>query len=552
MSSLSQAASSVEKRTNARYWIVVMLFIVTSFNYGDRATLSIAGSEMAKDIGLDPVGMGYVFSAFSWAYVIGQIPGGWLLDRFGSKRVYFWSIFIWSMFTLLQGFVDIFSGFGIIVALFTLRFLVGLAEAPSFPGNSRIVAAWFPAQERGTAVSIFNSAQYFATVIFAPIMGWLTHEVGWSHVFFFMGGLGIVISFIWLKVIHEPNQHPGVNKKELEYIAAGGALINMDQQNTKVKVPFSVKWGQIKQLLGSRMMIGVYIGDRTKTDLPYVENTPGNHEWYQLRHQKAMNSEAVVRLAEASQDRYGFKDFKLKGGVLPGEQEIDTVRALKKRFPDARITVDPNGAWLLDEAISLCKGLNDVLTYAEDPCGAEQGFSGREVMAEFRRATGLPVATNMIATNWREMGHAVMLNAVDIPLADPHFWTLSGAVRVAQLCDDWGLTWGCHSNNHFDISLAMFTHVGAAAPGNPTAIDTHWIWQEGDCRLTQNPLEIKNGKIAVPDAPGLGVELDWEQVQKAHEAYKRLPGGARNDAGPMQYLIPGWTFDRKRPVFGRH
>ena len=177
MSSLSQAASSVEKRTNARYWIVVMLFIVTSFNYGDRATLSIAGSEMAKDIGLDPVGMGYVFSAFSWAYVIGQIPGGWLLDRFGSKRVYFWSIFIWSMFTLLQGFVDIFSGFGIIVALFTLRFLVGLAEAPSFPGNSRIVAAWFPAQERGTAVSIFNSAQYFATVIFAPIMGWLTHEV---------------------------------------------------------------------------------------------------------------------------------------------------------------------------------------------------------------------------------------------------------------------------------------------------------------------------------------------------------------------------------------
>lgn len=269
MSSLSQAAGGAEKRTNARYWIVVMLFIVTSFNYGDRATLSIAGSEMAKDIGLDAVGMGYVFSAFSWAYVIGQIPGGWLLDRFGSKRVYFWSIFIWSMFTLLQGFVDIFSGFGIIVALFTLRFLVGLAEAPSFPGNSRIVAAWFPAQERGTAVAIFNSAQYFATVIFAPIMGWLTHEVGWSHVFFFMGGLGIIISFVWLKVIHEPNQHPGVNQKELDYIAAGGALINMDQAAAKAKVPFSVKWGQIKQLLGSRMMIGVYIGQYCINALTY-------------------------------------------------------------------------------------------------------------------------------------------------------------------------------------------------------------------------------------------------------------------------------------------
>ena len=132
-----------------------------------------------------------------------------------------------------------------------------------------------------------------------------------------------------------------------------------------------------------------------------MENTPGNHEWYQLRHQKAMNSEAVVRLAEASQDRYGFKDFKLKGGVLPGEQEIDTVRALKKRFPDARITVDPNGAWLLDEAISLCKGLNDVLTYAEDPCGAEQGFSGREVMAEFRRATGLPTCRSALLDAFR-------------------------------------------------------------------------------------------------------------------------------------------------------
>ncbi|MGD8163632.1 enolase C-terminal domain-like protein [Pantoea sp. FN0307] len=294
-----------------------------------------------------------------------------------------------------------------------------------------------------------------------------------------------------------------------------------------------------------------YIGDRQKTDLPYLSGERATHEWYHLRHQQALDSAAVVRLAEAAQDRYGFKDFKLKGGVLPGEEEIETARALKKRFPDARITVDPNGAWMLDEAIALCKGLQDVLSYTEDPCGAEQGYSGREVMAEFRRATGLPVATNMIATNWREMQHAIMLNAVDIPLADPHFWTLSGAVRVAQLCDDWGLTWGCHSNNHFDISLAMFTHVGAAAPGKPTAIDTHWIWQEGDRHLTKAPLQIRHGKIAVPDKPGLGIELDWERLQQAHELYKTLPGGARNDATAMQYLIPGWTFDRKRPAFGR-
>lgn len=294
-----------------------------------------------------------------------------------------------------------------------------------------------------------------------------------------------------------------------------------------------------------------YIGDREKSDLPYLNGENAAHPWYHLRHQKAMDSASVVRLAEAAQDRYGFKDFKLKGGVLPGEQEIETVKTMKKRFPEARITVDPNGAWHLDEAIALCKDMQGILTYAEDPCGAEQGYSGREVMAEFRRATGLPVATNMIATNWREMNHAVMLNSVDIPLADPHFWTMSGAVRVAQLCDDWGLTWGCHSNNHFDISLAMFTHVAAAAPGKPTAIDTHWIWQEGDQRLTREPLPIRNGKIAVPDAPGLGVELDWAQIEKAHALYKTLAGGARNDATAMQYLIPGWTFDRKRPAFGR-
>ncbi|WP_114195257.1 MFS transporter [Edaphovirga cremea] len=269
MDTVSTAAGAIQKRTNKRYWIVVMLFIVTSFNYGDRATLSIAGSAMSKEIGLDAIGMGYVFSAFSWAYVIGQIPGGWLLDRFGSKRVYFWSIFIWSLFTLLQGFVDIFSGAGIVISLFILRFLVGLAEAPSFPGNSRIVAAWFPAQERGTAVSIFNSAQYFATVIFAPIMGWLTHAVGWSHVFFFMGGLGIIISFIWLKVIHDPKDYPGINQAELEYMEAGGALINIDVKNEKRTPVKGEKWKQIKQLLSSRMMVGVYLGQYCINALTY-------------------------------------------------------------------------------------------------------------------------------------------------------------------------------------------------------------------------------------------------------------------------------------------
>ena len=294
-----------------------------------------------------------------------------------------------------------------------------------------------------------------------------------------------------------------------------------------------------------------YIGDDKKTDLPYDQPLKNSHEWYNIRRREAMTVQSVIELAEVAKDRYGFKDFKMKGGVLAGEKEIETVTQLKKLFSDARITIDPNGGWLLDDAIRLCKGLNHVLTYAEDPCGAENGYSGREVMAEFRRATGLPTATNMVATNWREMCHSIMLQAVDIPLADPHFWTLTGASRVAQLCHEWGLTWGCHSNNHFDISLAMFSHVGASAPGNPTALDTHWIWQEGQARLTKNPLQISNGKIKLHDKPGLGIELDMQQIMNAHELHKKLANGARNDAIAMQYLIPGWQFDRKRPCMVR-
>ncbi len=293
-----------------------------------------------------------------------------------------------------------------------------------------------------------------------------------------------------------------------------------------------------------------YVGDRGRTDLPYDADPDSADDWLRLRHEEAVTPEAVVRLAEAAYARYGFKDFKLKGGVFRGEEEIEAVTALAERFPDARVTLDPNGGWLLKDAIRLCRDQGHVLAYAEDPCGAEDGYSGRETMAEFRRATGLPTATNMIATDWRQMGHAVQLQSVDIPLADPHFWTMQGSVRVAQLCEAWGLTWGSHSNNHFDISLAMFTHVAAAAPGRITAIDTHWIWQDGQC-LTTNPLRIEGGKVQVPTAPGLGVELDMEAVGRAHQLYRDMGLGARNDAVQMQYFIPGWTFDPKRPAFVR-
>ena len=293
-----------------------------------------------------------------------------------------------------------------------------------------------------------------------------------------------------------------------------------------------------------------YVGDRNATDLEYRSEEAGADDWLHLRHEKALDVNAIVRLAEAAYARYGFNDFKLKGGVLRGEDEIEAVTALHERFPQARITLDPNGGWLLKDAIRLCREQHDVLAYAEDPCGAENGYSGREVMAEFRRATGLQTATNMIATDWREMGHAIQLQSVDIPLADPHFWTMQGSVRVAQMCHEWGLTWGSHSNNHFDISLAMFTQVAAAAPGKITAIDTHWIWQDGQ-RLTQQPLQIVGGMLNVPTTPGLGVELDMVQVMAAHQLYKNKGLRARDDAMAMQYLIPGWKFDNKRPCLVR-
>jgi glucarate dehydratase len=293
-----------------------------------------------------------------------------------------------------------------------------------------------------------------------------------------------------------------------------------------------------------------YVGDRTATDLEYNSEPDNANDWARLRHEKAMTPESIVRLAEAAYDRYGFKDFKLKGGVLRGDEEIDAVTARAERFPDARVTLDPNGAWSLKEAIRLCRGQGHVLAYAEDPCGAENGYSGREVMAEFRRATGLPTATNMIATDWREMGHAIQLQSVDIPLADPHFWTMQGSVRVAQMCHEWGLTWGSHSNNHFDISLAMFTQVGAAAPGKITALDTHWIWQDGQ-RLTKAPLQIRGGKIDVPTTPGLGVEIDLDALEAAHQLYLAKGLGVRNDAIAMQYFFPGWKYDNKRPSFDR-
>jgi ACS family glucarate transporter-like MFS transporter len=266
---IAEPTAKEAKATRVRFLIVAMLFVMTAVNYADRATIAIAGPAVSKDLGLDAVQMGYIFSAFGWAYVIGQLPGGWLLDRFGSKMAYALSIFTWSIFTFLQGGVSLLGTGTAVTVLFALRFLVGLSEAPSFPGNGRIVAAWFPAHERGTASAVFNSAQYFATVLFAPMMGWITSSFGWPYVFYVMGGLGIILTFIWLKVIYNPRDHPLINSAEVHYIERGGGLVDMDQAKkggTKSEGP---KLSYIKQLLSSRMLIGVYIGQYCITTLTY-------------------------------------------------------------------------------------------------------------------------------------------------------------------------------------------------------------------------------------------------------------------------------------------
>ncbi len=331
--------------------------------------------------------------------------------------------------------------------------------------------------------------------------------------------------------------------------AVESALLDLLGQHLNVPLAALLGEGQQRERV---QMLGYlfYIGDCRKTGLDYRSEPDAADDWLRLRHEEAMTPEAVVRLAEAAQARYGFQDFKLKGGVLRGEDEIEAVTALHERFPQARITLDPNGGWLLKDAVRLMRNMHNVVAYAEDPCGGEGVFSGREVMAEFRRATGLPTATNMVATDWREMAHSIQLQSVDIPLADPHFWTLQGSVRVAQLCQMYDLTWGSHSNNHFDVSLAMFTHCAAAAPGKVTAIDTHWIWQDGQF-LTKEPLQIRDGYVDVPAKPGLGIALDMDAVQQAHQLYLQHGLGARDDAAAMQHLIPGWKFNNKMPCMVR-
>lgn len=304
------------RKTYIRWVIVVILFVVTAVNYADRATISLAGPVISKHFGLTPAQMGFIFSAFGWSYVLAQLPGGWLLDRFGSKLVYGLSIFTWSVLTAAQGLVGFLSGGLAVLVLFALRFFLGVAESPSFPGNSRVVAAWFPSQERATAAAIFNSAQYFATVIFAPLMGWIIFAFGWPWVFAVMGGLGLVLAGVWVQFVHAPAAHPQANKAEVDYIAGGGGLVTMDVGAHQpgggaaiTNATWGDTWDNIKQLFGSRMFVGIFLGQYCINALTYFFITWFPVYLVQARHMTILQAGLVASIPAIC----GFV-----GGVLGG------------------------------------------------------------------------------------------------------------------------------------------------------------------------------------------------------------------------------------------
>ncbi|WP_051978371.1 MFS transporter [Edaphobacter aggregans] len=263
------ALAQEQRATHVRYLIVLMLFVASSFSYGDRVMLSIAGIAFSSDLHMDAVRLGYLFSGFSWAYVVAQLPAGGLLDRFGSKRVYGTSIVCWSLCAILAGFAGFLPATAAFVVIFCLRLLSGLAQSPVFPGNGRIVASWFPTAERGRASAIFNASQYFSLVLFAPILGWITNRWGWKECFWFLGGLALLLSLLWAKMIHGVKSHPRINQREIDHIEQGGGLVNIDPGTSSAQRAPRLTWAAIRMLLSNRMLVGIYIGQYCITTLTW-------------------------------------------------------------------------------------------------------------------------------------------------------------------------------------------------------------------------------------------------------------------------------------------
>ncbi|MFE3825697.1 MFS transporter [Streptomyces sp. NPDC059092] len=296
-------------RSRARFLIVALLFVVSTLNNADRAILSITGTEIQGETGISDVTLGYLFSAFSWAYMLAQLPGGWIVDRWGARKVYAGSVFAWSVATMLQGFVPLFGIASAMIALFILRIAVGLAEGPAYPANGRVVATWFPASERGTASAIFNSSQYAAPVVFTPFMAWLTHGWGWPSAYFVMGGIGIALSVWWWVAYRQPREHPRVNQAELDHLIEGGALVDIEEAATVGTKDGVDTWSVVRQLLSSRMMIGVYMGQFFITTIVYFFLT-----WFPIY----LIKELGMPLLEAGLTASIPALFGFVGGILGG------------------------------------------------------------------------------------------------------------------------------------------------------------------------------------------------------------------------------------------
>lgn len=243
---MSSTPSSV-RPSRARLFILGLVTIGTMINYLDRTVLSVASKPLAEDLGLDAAVMGLVFSAFSWTYAAAQIPGGILLDKIGARLTYALSLTFWSLFTLLQGFA------GNLAALLTFRLGLGVAEAPCYPTNSRILSIWFPQQERARATGVYSVGQYFGLAFLSPILFWVVATFGWRHLLIGVGLIGMLFGAAWYLLYRDPHQLKGVNQAELDHIEAGGGL-----GHTAPKTPFS--WGAVKALIGQRQILGASIG----------------------------------------------------------------------------------------------------------------------------------------------------------------------------------------------------------------------------------------------------------------------------------------------------
>ncbi|WP_027794813.1 MFS transporter [Paraburkholderia acidipaludis] len=250
------------RRSRARYRILALLAVGTMINYLDRTVLGIAAPQLTKELGIDAALMGLVFSAFSWSYVVAQVPGGVFLDRFGSKFTYFLSMTLWSMCTLVQGFI---TGVG---ALFACRLGLGAAESPCFPTNSRVVATWFPQSERAFATGTYTVGEYIGLAFFSPFLFALMGAFGWRSLFYVVGGVGLVFGLVWWRLYREPHEHPAANRAELDYIEAGGGLVAHQavgaqpdaKDGNKRGARRGFDWRMAGKLLRRRQLAGICIG----------------------------------------------------------------------------------------------------------------------------------------------------------------------------------------------------------------------------------------------------------------------------------------------------